>query len=221
MIYCTDCVPESIKIYNGYYWCDADGFPALENDEVFNAVTGRIWKDRNLGASQQATSSTDAAAYGDLYQWGRLSDGHEDRSSGTTSNLSSTDDPGHSNFILAPSSPCNWRDPQNDNLWQGESGTNNPCPSGFRLPTEAELDAERLSWATNNAAGAFGSPLKLTVGGYRSYSDGSLGTVGSVGYYWSSTVSDDKARHLSFGGSSAGMHGGSRASGFSVRCIKD
>ena len=33
---------------------------------VTNPTTGEIWMDRNLGASQVATSSTDAAAYGDL-----------------------------------------------------------------------------------------------------------------------------------------------------------
>lgn len=39
--------------------------------------------DRNLGVSRIATSSTDSEAYGDLYQWGRLSDGHEKRTSPT------------------------------------------------------------------------------------------------------------------------------------------
>ena len=188
---------------------------------VTNPITGEIWTDRNLGASQVATSSTDSDAYGDLYQWGRLSDGHEDRSSGTTSTLSSTDVPGHSNFILAPSFPYDWRSPQNDNLWQGVIGTNNPCPSGFRLPTEAELNAERLSWATNNAAGAFGSVLKLTVGGLRYYSSGSLGSVGSGGDYWSSTVYGISARSLYFYSSNADMNSHYRAYGFSVRCIKD
>jgi len=37
------------------------------------SLTGRIWLDRNLGASRVATSPTDTAAYGDMYQWGRLS----------------------------------------------------------------------------------------------------------------------------------------------------
>jgi len=31
------------------------------------STTGKTWMDRNLGATQQATSSTDAAAYGDMY----------------------------------------------------------------------------------------------------------------------------------------------------------
>jgi hypothetical protein len=40
--------------------------------------------DRNLGASQVATSSTDPASYGDLYQWGRPADGHQIRTSAIT-----------------------------------------------------------------------------------------------------------------------------------------
>ena len=57
--------------------------------------------DRNLGASQVATSSDDAASYGDLYQWGRGTDGHQIRTSATTTTLSSADVPGHGNFILS------------------------------------------------------------------------------------------------------------------------
>jgi hypothetical protein len=49
--------------------------------------TGKVWLDRNLGARQVCTSSTDAACYGDLYQWGRAKDGHESRTSGTTETL--------------------------------------------------------------------------------------------------------------------------------------
>jgi hypothetical protein len=44
--------------------------------DVTNPTTGKIWMDRNLGASQVATSSTHANSYGDLYQWGRRADGH-------------------------------------------------------------------------------------------------------------------------------------------------
>ena len=41
------------------------------------STSGRLWMDRNLGATQVATSLTDYLAYGDLYQWGRGTDGHE------------------------------------------------------------------------------------------------------------------------------------------------
>ena len=189
--------------------------------DVYNPATSKIWMDRNLGASQVATSSTDAAAYGDLYQWGRATDGHESRTSGTTATLATSDTPGHGNFITTGSSPYDWRSPQNDNLWQGVSGTNNPCPSGYRLPTAAELEEERLSWSSNNAAGAFASPLKLPVAGYRNYSSGSLNDVGSYGDYWSSTVNGTNARNLYFYSSNALMSSDGRAYGFSVRCLKD
>ncbi|MFT7002526.1 MAG: hypothetical protein ACJAVW_003569 [Spirosomataceae bacterium] len=51
------------------------------NTNVTNPTTGKIWMDRNLGATRVATSSTDAYAYGDLYQWGRATDGHTLRTS--------------------------------------------------------------------------------------------------------------------------------------------
>lgn len=103
------------------------GTPTLVVD-VMNPSTGEIWMDRNLGASQVATSSTDAAAYGDLYQWGRAADGHQCRTSNTTSTNATTDTPSHGDFILEGGSPQDWRVPQNDNLWQGVNGVNNPCP---------------------------------------------------------------------------------------------
>lgn len=188
---------------------------------VTNPTTGKTWMDSNLGASQVATSSTDANAYGDLYQWGRAADGHQLRTSSTIADLATSDTPGHGNFITNSSSPYDWRNPQNDNLWQGVSGTNNPCPSGYRLPTEAEWEAERTSWSSNNAAGAFASPLKLPVAGDRDDSDGTLYSVGSVGGYWSSTVDGTSARILYFYSSDASMYSFYRAYGFSVRCLKD
>jgi len=202
---------------DGFVHC---GTPTAVVD-VTNPATGKIWMDRNLGASQVATSSSDAASYGDLYQWGRFADGHQCRNSPITTTLSNSDQPGHGSFILAHNSPWDWRSPQNTNLWQGASGVNNPCPSGYRLPTDAELNAERQSWGSNNSAGAFASPLKLPVAGLRINSDGSLFNVGSWGYYWSSTVSGTLSRRLYFSSSHAYMGYNARAFGYSVRCLKD
>jgi hypothetical protein len=189
--------------------------------DVTNPVTGKTWMDRNLGASRAATSSTDAQAYGDLYQWGRRSDGHQCRNSATTSTLSSTDQPAHGSFITTSSGNYDWRSPQNNNLWQGINGTNNPCPTGYRLPTETEINAERLSWSANTSLGAFASPLKLPMAGSRDNSSGSLSNVGSYSFYWSSTVSGGLSRRLDFGSSDADMLTVYRANGYSVRCFKD
>jgi uncharacterized protein (TIGR02145 family) len=190
--------------------------------DVTNPTTGKTWMDRNLGASQAATSSTDVNSYGDLYQWGRRADGHQCRTSATTSTLSSIDQPAHGDFILAPYASLDWRSPQNANLWQGVNGVNNPCPSGYRIPTDAELTAELQSWGgQQNSSGAFSSPFKLPMAGYRSSSNASLYNVGTDGYYWSGTVSGTSSRSLYFGSSNAFMDGNSRAHGFSVRCLKD
>jgi uncharacterized protein (TIGR02145 family) len=189
--------------------------------DVLNPTTNKTWMDRNLGATQVATSSTDQNAYGDLYQWGRRTDGHQCRTSPTTGTLSSVDQPAHGSFILAPNAPYDWRSPQNTNLWQGVNGVNNPCPSGYRLPTETELNNERLSWSSNNSAGAFASPLKWPMAGNRNNSNGSLSNVGTHGTYWSSTVSGTNSRNLSFYSSNVNMLNNNRAYGYSVRCLKE
>jgi len=193
----------------------------MGTNDVYNPKTGKIWMDRNLGATQVATSSTDEASYGDLYQWGRSTDGHQIRTSETTSDLSITDTPGHANFILAPSSPYDWLSNQKTNLWQSVSGVNNPCPTGYRIPTDTELDAERASWSSNNAAGAFASPLKLPMAGLRSNFNGSLSSVGSFGCYWSSIVDGTYSRRLNFSSSDAYVFSTYRAFGGSVRCLKE
>lgn len=202
-------------------WKTVAGVTTLGPTDVYNPATDEIWMDRNLGASQVATSSTDADSYGDLYQWGRASDGHESRTSNTTATLSNSDTPGHGDFITNNSSPYDWRNTQNDNLWQGVSGINNPCPSGYRLPTEAEWEAERTSWGSNNSGGAFDSPLKLPLAGFRNLSNGSLHSLGTHGYYWSSTADGTNSRSLYFYSSNASLGSSRRAYGNSVRCLKD
>ena len=185
---------------------------------VYNPITGETWMDRNLGATQIATSFDDVNAYGDLYQWGRNTDGHQIRTSSTTSILSTTNSPNHSDFILANS---DWLTVSDDNLWQGVNGINNPCPLGFRLPTEAELEAERLSWTSNDAAGAFASPLKLTIGGARSRMSGAIGNVGTFVGYRTSDLNGLQSRMLGISLTTSLMGDRDRADGNCVRCIQD
>jgi hypothetical protein len=195
--------------------------PKVEVPVVTSA--GQTWMALNLGASQVATSSADPAAYGTLYQWGRFGDGHEYRSSLTTTELSNTDAPGHGSFIKSTFPPYDWRTKQNDNLWQGESGINNPCPPGFRLPTDTELNTERLSWSSNDSVGALASPLKLVPAGYRNGYTGGIEQVGTFGFYWSSTVNDQlkMSGYLIVNFIDSYTSYTRRSSGFSVRCIKD
>ena len=185
---------------------------------VYNPITGRTWMDRNLGAIQVATSTTDTASFGSLYQWGRSSDGHEERTSSAINTTSSSDTAGHSYFILADS---DWRFPPNDSLWQGLFGINNPCPEGFRLPTENEFEEERLTWSSNDADGAFNSPLKLSLAGARSRMNGAIGNIGTFSGYRTSTRNGTLSRVLGIAQSISQMGNRDRADGNCVRCIKD
>ncbi len=196
--------------------------------EVINPTTGKIWMDRNLGAEQVATSSTDALAYGDLYQWGRGADGHQCRNSGTRSTISSLDKPGHDDFILVPTSSAtdDWRNPQNNNLWQGINGINNPCPNGFRVPTATEFTSERESWSSNNSVGALNSILKLPLSGFRERDTGVISLVAEgrdYGMLWTSSVvtNDNEAQFFAYWSGNAFINPYPRSRGYSLRCIKN
>jgi uncharacterized protein (TIGR02145 family) len=218
-----------LEFWNGKFWVSTcDG--AADVPVVF--VNGREWMDRNLGATQSATSSTDASAYGDLYQWGRAADGHEKRTSSTTTTLSSGDQPGNNQFIIHS---FDWRSTANNNLWQNVNSINNPCPSGFSVPTIAEWsaasgasDSWTISWA--NASAAFNSPLRLPLAGLRDRTNGNLTNVGATGYYWTRTLASstdpfnprppDTMSLMLIINSSPTRTASNRSSGASVRCIK-
>lgn len=233
MIFNTD--NNCIEFFDGDYWrnlCDELSCAKVGEinhggktyGAVYNPATGRCWLDRNLGATQVATSSTDEDAYGDLFQWGRGDDGHQERDSETyDAGQASTYEPNEGNdwdgkFIL---NSITWLDENTTNLWQGVNGTNNPCPTGWRIPTVAEWNEELLSWSTNNAAGAFASPLKLPVAGGRLGSSGGGHLVGSYGFYWTSEASGDYAFDVRFWSSDTSSNISGRSEGRSVRCLKD
>jgi uncharacterized protein (TIGR02145 family) len=213
-----------LEYYYYGYWYRLPGIPDVPT--VTNTVTGETWMDRNLGAERVAITSDDTAALGHLFQWGRANEGHENRDSDTTSTTATTPTANNGNpwdgkFILETNSPYDWLVIQIDTLWTGVDAFNNPCPDGFRIPTEAEWGAEQQSWTTNNAAGAFGSVLKLPLGGYRSRFSGTIYNSYTNGYYWSSTTSGINAYRLYITSSAASISEGNRAFGCSVRCIKE
>lgn len=214
--YNTASAPWTVCGDNISFGYNGTGAPLVTYGTIYKG--GKCWLDRNLGANSVATAYNDSDAYGDLFQWGRLDDGHQKRLSLTISVQSTVANPGHSSFIVGYS---DWISTQNNSLWQGTAGINNPCPTDWRLPTMTEIDNERASWNTQNYLGAFNSTLKLTAPGRRT-SNGTVEEEGSYAYYWSSTVSGNSAYNVYFLGSSALIVDWyNRSFGFSVRCLKD
>lgn len=199
--------------------------------------TGRIWLNNNLGAnysntqhssfnlSKQAASYNDIDAYGSLFQWGRLADGHELIDWKNNASVYQDTDvksamPKHNLFIKSANDPNDWSENANDKLWLGKNAINNVCPQNYRLPSTAEFKAEKNTWNENNRNGAFANNLKLTTAGYRHYKDATLEGKGK-GYYWQSDTNSNKSKALYFSASTVFNGSKKRASGYSVRCIKD
>jgi hypothetical protein len=189
--------------------------------EITSPTTGRIWMDRNLDATQIAANLNDNQAFGGYFQWGRMADGHQCLNSPVINTLSPSDQPGNSSFINELSTQ-DWRTTPNDNLWQGVSGINNPCPSGYRIPTLAEFNAEASAWGSPAPAGAFNS-FKFTLAGNRRNNGSTYNYVGSFGLYWTATLGSFTSYSTLFDISGGGIasENEERDTGASVRCIKN
>ena len=179
-------------------------------------AAGYSWLDRNLGARQVATAQNDYQAYGSLFQWGRIPDGHECItwiSSTESDNSEQSNELANACSNNDPTAPCtnnssnpsafitlfNWHTETiamqtwwNENisgLYDPQKGDADPCPAGFRVPNRQEWEAfisEYTEGAGNSAAAAFASPLKLPIAGLRA-SSGALNHQDFAGYYWAST----------------------------------
>ena len=206
-------------------------FKGQDYKVITSPITGKKWLDRNLGATQACTSSTDKACYGDYYQWGRLADGHEKISSSlTTSRVNDVSDIGNK-FVTKYK---DWTMSDTDGsvrkvLWAKIDGTG-VCPIGFRVPTQTELRAETIGYSESDntstgavkvidSATAFQNFLKLPVSGFRTAFDSSIMNQNSIGFLWTIATNEDKVQLIGYG-SSAKLAFDERATGLPIRCIE-
>lgn len=168
--------------------------------------------DPNLSMEDQmayeTTLNTDATVMGDLYQWGRNTDGHEKRTSEVTTtlatNIQATEPAEVIGKFIADGTTPNWVTGISDlKLWDVPKTPNDPCPEGWRVPyyqdiydlgTGANL---YTNWGTYaNTFGYFTggtNGLKVSTQGivtlflpadaYRSKINGELSAIGTVGRY--------------------------------------
>lgn len=195
---------------------------------------GKVWLQQNLGSRQVATSMADSESFGDLFQWGRWDDGHQNRNSATTT-VPTINNPtglsGITSFILG-NNPAWWSTNASSDLWNGANTSAitsevsvDPCKAigaGWKLPSQADWVTAVSAEGMSSAANAFTSKLKLPAAGYRSQSSGGFTYVGERGYYWSGDVANSGGKYLYNSTALANPNsGGPRAQGQSVRCIKN
>jgi uncharacterized protein (TIGR02145 family) len=184
-----------------------------------------------------ATGVTDSVVYGGLFQWGRPADGHQLRTSATTTNSVSVAPPGHGDFILGNyTTPYDWLQPQDHGLWNVVKTAHDPCPEGWRIPTLEEWQSifdeasgNTISWNENGTKGIKFSPdgetytLFLPAAGSREPVAGSLIEASVNSIYWSSTVTTKTSSYSVkiTGGPAYSFPKEYRYWGFSCRCVKE
>lgn len=212
-------------------------FKGLTYKTVVSQQTGRVWLDRNLGAtkvcdktrsefsSNVAYANSQRECFGDYYQWGRKTDGHQLVNSIKTASLQTHTQNTNNKFSYSDTPRYDWvsntDDPYGNSrttFWNKDDGTS-ICPPGFKVPTVSEWSSEAVN--RNNVT----SILKIPYSGYKTWSDGVLIVEGGYTKVWTQTSYQNLgAKALTFSDSYVGT--GSfdsyerRASGLPVRCIK-
>ncbi|VVH66925.1 hypothetical protein BSPLISOX_2589 [uncultured Gammaproteobacteria bacterium] len=206
-------------------------FNGLTYGLVLSPYTGRVWLDRNLGATRVATLSTDSEARGYHYQWGRNDDGHEFISSTTLETRATSITPATNAFITSKANGADWTTIDGNGslrtaAW-ADGGVNDICPVGFSVPTKEELKKDTVDTYPNiasrwNDIKAFNSFLKIPVAGYRN-KDGTVQATHII-HMWTRSSAGVNPYYLyitSNQGDARIEDGFPRIFGMTVRCIKD
>ena len=173
----------------------------------FDEINGARWAGSNVNAV--GTFAANAESPGMFYQWNRK------KAWPATGDVNDWD-------ATTPSG----------DIWEA---ANDPCPSGWRLPTRMEqtslCDTTNVTneWTTLNSVEGrrftdkvSGATIFLPIVGRRFYSNGVLSSEPiEVGYYWSnSSYSVDLAWGVHFANDITAEGNFQRAGGYSIRCVR-
>ena len=204
----TGYCPPSISVH--HYGGSVAPFDAAITYEVVESNlsgTTKCWIARNLGATAQASSATDAsvAARGWFWQFNRKQGYAHDGTTRTPSVL-------------------NWIDAIDENSdWLA---ANDPCTillgSNWHIPTATEWTNVNTNGAWATETDAYNSVLKMHSAGRLDDADGALTLEGNRGFYWSSIqgASTTDGTLLRFDGSKSSMLDLVKARPMSLRCIR-
>ena len=195
---------------------------------ITSPVTGRIWLDRNLGATAACTrpdQTTNSACVGGFYQFGRDTDGHEFGESSYTKNKKTGISNQDNEFVW---DSIDWTTAdaggsQRALKWSKTDGTS-VCPVGFRVPTRQELSEEGAPHKYGGDTIDIGFFLNFPIGGYRDEWTGRLEKVFTRYSVWTTTIAgSNNANALDFTLNSRPMNFNSTffSHGAYVRCIKN
>lgn len=168
-----------------------------------------LWLDRNLGAIETCDGDFDkVACFGDYYQWGRMTDGHETLNSETISNQEKELDGKFSVYNLSTNQDWNIFSDKNGEeraaLW-AEDNKGLLCPNGWAVPS-----IESFLNISNEA-------LNIPDAGYKAGQNALL-QDDQTGF-WSSSVKTDKTTSSLFFTNNSISHI-ERANALPIRCIK-
>lgn len=192
-------------------------------------IDGVVWAPVNCGYHETGFK------YGKLYQWGRkygqgysgdYYDGDWDQKyldaitptiSSRSASLSEGQDKKNSTIYYAPSG-SNWCSSSYSDLWnEGDEyepvkTSNDPCPAGWRVPTYTEMKS--FTDKTTNIEISLPLAGRFTYYGYAA-------DRGTVGYYWTSTASNNNKAYYLLKQNVSNLYDNGRIYGCSVRCVQD
>ncbi|MCL2329467.1 MAG: Ig-like domain-containing protein [Bacteroidetes bacterium] len=179
--------------------------PALVTDEGV-IIDGIKWATRNVDAPGTFTVKPEDA--GMFYQWGWKTAWNR------------------TDYMIDPKKQTLYDFTNISDTW---SAAEDPCPAGWRVPTEQELESLANHWIEEKSNGitgyVFGSgdaTIVLPIAGFRASGNQGMLILGQDGYYWSNTSVDAYKAvdlHIWLKYKDVGTHVSHKGSASSVRCV--